>query len=720
MSPLRSTFFLKALLPAALLTLGPAGAAPSALLDAVRLYQPDARALASAGLQGCVATRCAELPWLSLLVGTLALSEGDAAAAEVQLASVPPPPLLEPYHAFYLAQARFYGGHLRQAAEGFSHAADVTQPPLQQRARARAGEAWLAAGRADLALPLLDQAVNELSGPELLYERAQARRATGDLNGARDDFRALMVRYAMHPLSAAAVTRLQELPGPKVVLGFEERLARVRQFLDGGEPQAAQGELDIIEKFHLANGALARGHVLMERGLVRYAQNSDVDGDTLMLRAAQAPAPIAAQALLLRAKRHLKGNSNNPVVQKWMVELEKRYPREPAAEEAGYLSGWLLLQSGSYDEAAKVLATFGARHPHSHKRDDAVWFQGLALVRGAHYAEARAAFEALSQRFPRSQLLPQARYWSVRCRQLGGDAALEGAYGDVIKLFPGSLYALLSAERLRELGKTPPVAFPHPPATVPVPVPLDLNLALALARAGLVRDAGEEVARRVAAVHRADVALPLGQALAQMGENGYAYALAARLLWGAAYGERNPLALALLYPRAFASTVEGEAAAQGVNPYLLWALMRRESAFQPFQLSGANARGLMQLVPRTATAIAKELHAEPPDPDQLFAPVVNLHLSAWYVAQLVKRFVHPALCAAAYNAGPPAASRWADANAGMPVDLFIESIPYKETRAYVKQVVADYFTYQSFYSPKPDTARLAMSLPKPSSDGINF
>ena len=77
------------------------------------------------------------------------------------------------------------------------------------------------------------------------------------------------------------------------------------------------------------------------------------------------------------------------------------------------------------------------------------------------------------------------------------------------------------------------------------------------------------------------------------------------------------------------TTTRELARAAGVSTALLYAMMRRESAFQPDRLSGARARGLMQLMARTATAIAKELQRENPEPDELYRPELNLDLSAW-------------------------------------------------------------------------------------------
>jgi soluble lytic murein transglycosylase len=238
-----------------------------------------------------------------------------------------------------------------------------------------------------------------------------------------------------------------------------------------------------------------------------------------------------------------------------------------------------------------------------------------------------------------------------------------------------------------------------------------------------MREAAEEIQRQVGAVHSVDGAYRLGDALSGLEEHGAAFQLAARLLWGEAYGRGSSKALALLYPRAFSQALEGNAKAQNVSPYLLWAIMRRESAFRPHLMSPANARGLMQLIPPTAAAIAKMLNEEAPSPDALFSPFLNLKLSAWYLSQLQTRFTHPVLVAAAYNAGPPAAARWVRSFGQLPMDLFVESIPYRETRAYVKQVVADLFNYQELYGVaegKGAVARLMLQVPTTIGPGVEF
>jgi soluble lytic murein transglycosylase len=335
-------------------------------------------------------------------------------------------------------------------------------------------------------------------------------------------------------------------------------------------------------------------------------------------------------------------------------------------------------------------------------------------------ADARGTLRELLVRFPGTQLVAQARYWMARCAQLqgSGQEAAQG-YKEVIPLFPGSFYAAVAAERLRELKEEPPAGFPSPPKERKGDPPLkELALARALSEAGLLRDASEEVSWQIAHVRTAAQALLFGHALASLGEFGAAHSLAARQLWGAAYGSKEAEALALFYPRAFQLSVEANAKREALDPFLVWAIMRRESGYRSEVLSAANARGLMQLIPPTAAAIAKELALPSPNPDELFSPDLNIRMGSWYLAKLLERFRHPALVAAAYNAGPTAAVRWVKEKGDLPLDLFVEIIPFKETRGYVKQVVADYLTYHALYG--GSSPHLALSIPSPSDAGVNF
>jgi soluble lytic murein transglycosylase len=140
-------------------------------------------------------------------------------------------------------------------------------------------------------------------------------------------------------------------------------------------------------------------------------------------------------------------------------------------------------------------------------------------------------------------------------------------------------------------------------------------------------------------------------------------------------------------------------AALGLDPALVFGVMRRESSFRPDARSAAGAEGLLQLRPATAERLAAILGL--PGGARLDDPRTNVTLGTHYLALLVARFGDPAAAAAAYNAGPAAAAAWATARAGMPLDAWVESIPYRETRQYVKIVMSEWAAYRALEGEPP-------------------
>ncbi|MBN1207931.1 MAG: transglycosylase SLT domain-containing protein [Myxococcaceae bacterium] len=698
---------------------GAALAQAPATLEAVRLHRPEAAALVREELKACDARKCPESGRLALLAGTLALSEGAAAEAEQILGSHPAPPRLEAFHAYYRGQALFYAGDAAAAAEAFSQAVEAAPPSLMPRARARLGEALLKAGKPAKAAPVLEVAANQTPSAELIYQRALARSVSGNAAGARADLRTVALRYPTHPYADEALARLESLK-PPARLTLAEHLKRARGLLDGAAARALE-ELEKAEARKLVTSAQARAEVALVRALALFATGRTAEAEKALAEAHKGPPVVAAEAALVTARRALRSN-DNARARELMAALDKAYPKQAAGDEGAFFAGWLDLQGGRFEEAVKSFALFEGRYPRSRRRDEGLWFRSLALLRLERYSEAREQLGRLVDGFPRSSLVPQARYWMVRSQELGGASAEVTApeYEAVVANAPASFYALLASERLRALGRTPPAAFPEPPRQLIVPRQPELELAVALTEAGLFPDAAEEVESRASRIHSAEQALPFVHALLSMGEYGYAHSVAARHLWGRAFGARAPDALAAFYPKAFASAVEAAATRNAVEQHLVWAIMRRESAFRPEVASSADARGLMQIIPPTGTAIAERLSEPHPNPADLFAPDLNIRYGAWYLSQLMKRFSHPVLAAAAYNAGPKAVVKWAREKGSLPLDLFVEEIPFRETRGYVKQVVADLYLYRSFYGGGAAHPPLALTVPPPSVEGVNF
>jgi soluble lytic murein transglycosylase len=164
----------------------------------------------------------------------------------------------------------------------------------------------------------------------------------------------------------------------------------------------------------------------------------------------------------------------------------------------------------------------------------------------------------------------------------------------------------------------------------------------------------------------------------------------------------------IAYPRPFSDVVEREAKKNGIPPALAYAVMREESAFDPEVVSPARAFGLMQLIVPTAKKVARDVGIAC-DESLLARPETNVALGCRFLADLRARFPgNPHLAVSAYNAGPGAPARWIAARESDDFDLWVEQIPYEETRRYTKRVLASYAAYAFLYDRNGLDAALRM------------
>lgn len=141
-------------------------------------------------------------------------------------------------------------------------------------------------------------------------------------------------------------------------------------------------------------------------------------------------------------------------------------------------------------------------------------------------------------------------------------------------------------------------------------------------------------------------------------------------------------------PRAFPDLVIPEAKKWGVNPYLVWSLMTVESSYNPDSVSRAEALGLLQVIPRTGLKTAELLHEEDFGHYDLLDEDVAVRHGVFYFSRLVRKFHGQELFAiAGYNGGPHRVAEWIDMRGDMPMDEFVEEIPYDQAREYTKKVL---------------------------------
>ncbi|MBI2379263.1 MAG: transglycosylase SLT domain-containing protein [Gammaproteobacteria bacterium] len=151
----------------------------------------------------------------------------------------------------------------------------------------------------------------------------------------------------------------------------------------------------------------------------------------------------------------------------------------------------------------------------------------------------------------------------------------------------------------------------------------------------------------------------------------------------------HPDALFLRFPLAYEKAMVRESRKQAIDPAWAYAITRQESAFIPEARSGVGAIGLMQLMPYTAKHIAKTKKLKYKSPDELENPDTNIRFGTVYLRQVLDSYGgNPILATASYNAGPNRVRKWLPEAEGIPAEVWVELIPYKETRQYVKNVLS--------------------------------
>lgn len=616
-------------------------------------------------------------------------------------------------------------GDHRGAVEAFRAAAAEGTPAVAERARWRAAEALHAGGFAKEAVaawrPLLirDPLAESLDPPTRLAYATDLRVA-GEQRRAAEILRSIWSASPERPeggAAGAALLRWRAEGDAIPPFTSDEHLARAYRLVAVGRSQLAQEEIAAAGRaepipspavLSLANAAvlLALGRPAdAAREVAPHATSPDAGnrrGVNLVLARAAARERRFLDAI---AAWRAVASSNAPV--------PGLNPSAQASlrDDAEFFSAWLLLDAGDLVGAASGLAQLARAHPGSRRADDARWFAAWALIRLGDSARADAALRQLEA----GAASPKARYW--RARVAADPEERSALLHGLVAADPAGYYGLLACARLEASGTA---CAPPPLDRGPPPLELDslpdaprLRQAAALASAGLREEALQELAavtrprsgRRAAPV-AAELAAFLGDPL-----------LPFRLARDQIGLSRRSLTWS--YPDAWPFLVEPAARSAGVDPALLRAVMRRESGFRTEIRSTAGAVGLLQIVPGTSARLASMLQLPEPLAERLEDPIVNVPLGATYLSHLLDRFSEPVLAIAAYNAGPNAVLRWTRDRAGLPLDAWVESIPFRETREYVRAVIENWARARSAAGERPPRVD-PDALVKPPPGGVAF
>jgi soluble lytic murein transglycosylase len=402
-------------------------------------------------------------------------------------------------------------------------------------------------------------------------------------------------------------------------------------------------------------------------------------------------------------------------VEQTLSSLRGSYPRSPWFEESLLSAANMYLLQPNYERAAALYGEIAERFPAGKYAAYAHWKAAWLKFRLGRNDEAKRLFEKQVELYATSNQVAPALYWRARlAEEEHDDARARAYYQKIVDRFHNYYYAERARARLRALPpSTDPVADPlldHIPALRPPAGPAETELPADDLRAqkGLLLENGalyDQALRELQAANsNGDAPWALAQ-IAHLYQEQDRYDRALQTLkhavpgyFGLELGQLPRPVWEALFPRPWWSAVKKYAVANQLDPYLVAALIRQESEFNPAAVSRADAIGLMQLLPVTGRRMAHELRVRRYSVGMLAEPAVNLQLGTRYFRQLVQKFdgnLEAAL--AAYNAGSDRVEEWRSAGNFREPAEFVESIPFTETREYVQAFLRNAEIYHRLY-----------------------
>ena len=546
----------------------------------------------------------------------------------------------------------------------------------------RAAEADLKLGRKQDALDFYNRSLSLASTraytAEMLYTTATIARASGQASLAGDRYRAVVVDYADQARGPDALDALADMGLDATVSPLQAGLVR----FNAKEYRAAIRQFDEVDA---SSPDWGTAQVNRAEALLKL---SDLDTARQGLQAVvDAGSPSAGSALLR------------------LGQLDERDGDEATAE-----SHYLQMAQAAPDRVAEALFHVGFTR----------------LVRNDGQGALSAWQTALGSGPPSPALQSQLQYWQARALP-DGSADSQETFNRAAAAAPESYYGLRAQEQLA--GTLSMASLPINGTAWLTLSPSELQERDAwFAAQHLSADAVQQEVSTSAALRRAATLLDLGlQTEAGWEVDGlvqqYAAAndvahMSAVADWATAHDQPqmtlrigkqmrdlvglNGLPRALqkeVFPAGWGDIVGEQASAFNLDPLLMLAVIRQESSFDPRAQSGAQARGLTQIVPSTARTIAARLGNDDFGLSDLFKPAVSVQFGSWFLSSLVGQYhgrVFPTL--AAYDAGSGNVARWI-ARYGDDPDLLVEEIPFAETQTYLRIVYDNYYHYRALYRP---------------------
>ncbi len=672
--------------------------------------------------------------------------------------------------AFLLAWVLIRSGEAERAARLLPQLDHELQVPAPYLHTVR-GELLLAAGEPLRALEELEQVPPRSAiYPRAAVLRAETLQELGRRREASEVFEAIASRPDPAPGNALALLALAQHHGPGSPASYPYLRRLWTYYPATDEGRRATEILGRMTGERYAPTAEAWS-IRAERWMTAGAWNAAIKAADQALSTPGGTALTQCRARFVKGRSYYKKNHLSKSIAAFGNAGEDcATVDEPYGAKALYLQGRARFRKRDYRGSADTFRKIPTLYPHHSMADDGYTHAGIALQEAGDLGTAQEMWRAALSSFPEGDTVPEAtwrlawshylagegaearavaqrlaalplevdavhvdagRYWAARwalfpdveapsrAREEGRAEALAG-WEALVRDRPMSFYAILAAARLAEEAPARLEALQRRGEREPLTRPWRVRTSFlehegirhgtALARLGLVREALLEWERFEGELEP-DEAAWLHELRAEGGDWLSAHASLRRWLKKHPLGTLGPGERAIVriaYPDRYWEEVRAAATYPTYEPRLFHALVREESNFNRQIVSFAGARGLSQLMPATATQTARSMGRNVALA-ALFDPQTNLDIGARYLHQVHASLAgSPYLALAGYNAGPGRVRQWWGEWGDVPTDEYVERIPFRETRGYVKRVMGTWQVYRWYIDdgpPFPDLSR---------------
>ncbi len=637
-------------------------------------------------------------PWhQSLRLAICERALGQHAVAAGRLASIESlPDHLRQYRELWLTRSREQLGDTTAAIVGYRALLAEGHRAIADSARHYLARLYTATRQHDEALELFREQLR--SSPafkgDLLYRISLSQAALGDEKGARKTQLKLMTEHPSHRLALDVASRFT------VRTPRQQYVRAVVRYNHGDDRRTIDGLRRLLRRNDVSDQLASDAEYLLGRSYSRSGQQSRAQRTFERLHQERG----RPSALYRLAGLQVRSDDDLDAVDTYR-QFVRLYPHHSLADDALWQAAKAAERHDEFSLAGEVYRQLHRSYPGSDLSENARWSVAFTHYCRGQNERALALFLEAARTSRQPHIVDQSWYWAGKtARRLGQEEESTKHFSRAAAGFPRSYYSSRAVNLgfgSDQLPKAPAVlrAAASVPERARHLAGADYVVrAYALWDLGLASVAEAELRHAERLHHRDTSALRLiHEGYEELRLHDRALRLATQLV-----SSNDPAQMVSLYPSYYWDQIAEAAHDAKVDPYLILSVIRQESFFNSDAVSRVGAVGLMQIMPQTGRKLARSLGVRPFERNLLFDPDVSIRFGTQFLGDQVRSFqrgpahnLGTALGLAAYNAGPSVTQSWLKRFPYEDQDAFVERIPYKETRLYVKKVLKNLAIYRT-------------------------